>query len=364
MNKKNLTIIISLFFVLLIISLLVVKKENSTWARGHFANKTPVIKDFPVNKIAKIALYDSKNRVELLQKDNKWIVFNKYTYPADFQKIRKFILKIKNINIAQKVIVKQDKYKELKLISPKEAKQPSDAGTVLEVYDNMGNKIAGIIFGKYHYAQEKETPTMQEAVKDGRFLKLITSSNPPVLVSDPFLDAAPLPSKWLDRTFVDLKKIKSAERLDEQGKALWKIYRKDEKSPFTIAGMHIGDMPKPQKMFEITTAFRKFDFNNILPADTKTEITGLDKPETFIYESCTGGKYKFEISMNNKKAYLKMTVLPTQKDKKSNLTNDTISDKFFEKYIYEIPRYYAKNLLIPRDELVSQEQMPTSIMGN
>ena len=345
----------------------VVKKENSTWARGHFANKTPVIKEFPVNKVAKIALYDIKNRIELLKKDGKWIVFNKDSYPADFDKIKKFMLKIKNMNIAQKVIIKKDKYPDLKLIAPDKNANSEETGTMLQLYDNLGNTISTIIFGKYHFAHNTETNSVQEPVKDGRFLKVINAKTPPVLVSSPFLIANPNPAKWLDKNFVNLKSVKLAERIRPNGETLWKISRKDEKSPYAIEGLKAGERPKPRKMFEITTAFRQFDFNDILPADTSTKITGLDKPETFIYESCNGRKYKFDISMMDKKAYLKMTVLPSENIENNPIqakASTTIPDKFYEKWIYEIPRYFAKNLLITRDELISAQQMPTSIMGN
>ena len=362
MSKKNLLIVIVLFFILLIISFFVVKKENSTWARGHFANKTPVLTKFDVNKVKKFRIYDASNKMEILFKNGQWVIFNKSFYPANFQKIRKFILKLKNMNIAQKVLINQNKLPALKLISPDKDSDKKGTGTVLELYDTSGNIINAIIFGKFHYAGEASSDApLQQIAKDGRFL-LTNSLKFPVLVSSPFLDAAPEPTLWLDKSFVNLTNIKMASRIDKKGKTIWKIARKDEKSPFGIAGLKQGEIPLPRVMFQITSAFHKFDFKDVLTPDTPTSLTGLNSPDSFIYESCNGNKYKIDIASKNNKTYLKLTILKNTNMNKNN-TSQVIPDSFYSKWIYEIPHYTAKNLIIDYDDMVKRKKNPISIMG-
>jgi hypothetical protein len=363
MTGKNLFIIIIIFCTLLIISFFVVKKDNSTWARGHFANKTPVLKKFDVNKVKKFRIVNKNAKMEILSgNDGIWTVYNKFNYPADFEKIRKFMLKIKNMNIAQKVLINQDKLSALHLLNPEDpSSDKAGTGTLLDLYDASGNLINSILFGKFHYAgQSAEKAAIQQPAKDGRFL-LVDSNEIPLLISSPFLDATPEPALWLDKSFINLSCIKSAARIDTDGKILWKISRKDKKSPFAIEGLKKGEIPLPRKMFQITSAFRKFDFNDVLKKDTPDSVTGFDNPGIFIYETCEGAEYKITISMKNKKAYLKISILK-ENDKKPD-KNQLKPDTFYTKWIYEIPRYTAKNLLLEYDDLVRKQQAPVTIMG-
>jgi len=364
MTRKNLFIIIIIFCTLLIISFFVVKKDNSTWARGHFANKTPVLKKLNVNRVKKFRIVNKDGKMEIFAgKDNNWTVFNKFNYPADFEKIRKFMLKIKNMNIAQKVLINKDKLSELKLINPETAdsgKNAENSGTTLDLYDASGNLIHSILFGKFHYAgQSDEKAAIQQPAKDGRFL-LVDSNDVPLLISSPFLDVTPEPALWLDKSFIDLSCIKSASRLDNKGKILWKISRKGKKSPFAIEGLKKGEMPLPRKMFQITSAFRKFEFNDVWKKDTPDKITGLDKPGIFIYETCDGAEYKIELALKKKIAYLKISILKPSENKNLKAVKP---DEFYTNWIYEIPRYTAKNLLIDYEDLVRRQQAPVSIMG-
>lgn len=382
MSKKQLISALATFAVLLIVAFFVFKKEDDSWQKGEFANKTSLIEDLQVNRVAKIAIFTKHERLELAINKDKWVVFNRDQYPADFEKIRTFIIKLRELKIAQNLRMKKTAFGSVKLLPPDSAKA-DQAGTQVNLYDAEGGTVLSLLLGDFHYAAQKGGAAFGPPRKDGRFV-MVTGSDKPVLISDPLIDASPLPPLWLDQKFVKVTSLQSITRLDSKGKKLYSISRKSPKSPFFVEGLKKTQRPNPQKMQEATTCLQRLQFSDVKPLNTSPKVTGLNAANTLKIKSFHGILYTIQLGITLKKAFAKFAIsldMPKQRpigknekpEEKSKLDkayavkfknagNRLRQEQFYTKWIYQIPLDEAKKLLIDQKNLTI-EQAPPTIMG-
>lgn len=385
MNKKQLIVAIIIFAGLLIISLFVLKKEDSTWEKGEFANKTPLIQDLDVNLVAKFMVYNMNQRLEISNKNGKWVVYNRNFYPADYEKIRNFIMTIRDLKIAQKLRLKKKSFGDLKLISPDDKESGLEkTGTKLVLYNEQGDILLSLLLGDYHLADVKNPSPFSPPIKDGRYV-MVSGSEKPVLTSSPLTVASPDPKIWLDKKFINIKDLKSISKIDKQGKTEWRISRKKINSPYEVEGLKSNQRPNPQKMHQITSWTSRLKFLDVIPLKTNQSKTSLDEAETIVIKSFAGIKYVIKLAVKNNKAFANFAIsLDMPKNRKIS-AKETAEEKikldkkfetdlnkalekvkqeqFYTNWIYEFPLQDAKNILINQTDLYQENEAPTTIMG-
>lgn len=380
MNKKQLIIIGVIFVVLLIVSFFALKKEDSTWEKGKFADKTPLIEDLDVNKVVKFAIFNTKDRLELAAKDEQWVVYNRDSYPANYSKIRDFIMKVRDLKIAQKLRMKKNAYGSVKLLPPGNGSKEPDTGTLLVLYNDEGDPLLSLVLGDFHYADKDSASPFSPPMKDGRYV-MVSGSDNPVLITDPLADASPDPPAWLNKKFLQIRDLKSISKIDPKDKKEWSISRQTVKSPFTIEGLKKTHQPNPKTMHETTSMPAKMKFTDVFPL----KKIQMAKADTIEIQSFAGIKYEIKLAVKNKKAFAKFAISldmpkkrqPAKKEKPEEKTKldkayeaklkkaraKVHEDQFFTKWIYELPLIEANKLLINKDALYSEQEAPTTIMG-
>lgn len=381
MNKKQLTAAIIIFLALLVVCILNLKKEDSDWEKGSYNEKSLLIKNFELNKVAKFAITNGKETAEMAVKKDKWVVLQKNSYPANFAKIKDFMIKIHELKIAQRIRMKKTGLGKLKLLPPEGNKENFQTGTKLAFYDDKDQIIAEMILGEKHYAKENPNPYAPPPA-DGRYL-MVKGKKMPVLITDPLQEVNPNPSLWLDKDFININKIKSVSWTDETGTTQWTIERKDEKSPFALADIKNNEKPNPQKMQGITSAFNAISFTDVfLPNNIDEKNFGLDKAEKISIETFDGITYGIHIGLQDQKAFAKIAIdanfaekrIP-EKDEKpedkekldkefdGNLTklkDKLAKEKFYTLWIYEFPFDKVNKALIKHQDLImpNKENIP------
>ena len=399
MSKKQLLLAISIFVVLLVVLLLVNKNEEANWEKGEFANKTPLIASLDVNKIAKIAIYDKNNSVELALQNDKWVGFNHNNYPANFAKIRDFILDINNLKIAQKLSMNETLLEDINLLAPtkdnnnkhnnldtepqkiKEASMlAKNSGTLIEFYDMEGNSILSLILGAFHYEKVDEANTLIEPDKNGRYVRVLGSD--PVLTSTTLETLSPRPTEWLDSKIIKLSPLKSLTRLSAKGEDMWTISRKSPKSPYIFDNLKKGETPDSRKMYFASSTIENLKFIDAIPFDDKK--WNFKNAITFVVALFNDIKCEIKLIKKDKKIFAKFATFSMLPEKRVIGKNESADDKvkldadfskrveqvrkelrndiFYTKWVYELPAKDLENLLLQKDDFILKQQTVPNIL--
>jgi hypothetical protein len=77
-----------------------------------------ILENLPVNDIVSIHIKGPEKLVLLTKTSDRWVVENRFQYPADFTKIADFVRKLKQAKIGRQFESTQDTLKRLSLKNP------------------------------------------------------------------------------------------------------------------------------------------------------------------------------------------------------------------------------------------------------
>ena len=376
MNTKQLTVAGALLLVLLAVSYSVMKKDNSTWKRGDSEEKQPLLKEFDVNKVAKIAFKTNDGKLTLAVKDGKWAVVDKSGYPANFKKVSDFILSVRDLKVAQFPRLVKSQFASLKLIAPKPGGENSDSGMLMSFSNANGKQMISLVLGDKHMPKKKKQDMMMMFSgnqPDGRYV-MLEKSDKPALVTDPLSAAGTDPAKWIDKSFLKTENVTSVALRSHDGKLKWKITREDPNSPWTLQGAGKNEKLKPMVMRDATSVFNSISFDDVLPASTPASKTGLDNADSASIKTADGFTYVVKLAKKDGKIYAKFAIAakivekrkpgqaekPDEKktlDKKyaakiAKLKKKLEEERFYQKWIYVLPSYSVDKILKKRSDFV------------
>ena len=109
----------------------------------------PILENLPVNDILSIHIKGPKKLVLLTKKSDRWVVENRFQYPADFKKIADFVRKLKQAKIGRQFESTQDTLNRLSLRNPDDKEGgESEKGTQVQLKDESGKLLASLLLGK------------------------------------------------------------------------------------------------------------------------------------------------------------------------------------------------------------------------
>ncbi|MBN1865394.1 MAG: DUF4340 domain-containing protein [Victivallales bacterium] len=377
MTRKQLILAAFVFAVLLVLSLLVVRREDSAWEMGDFADKKPLLEDLDINKAAKIAVFDGTSRTELSLGEDKWVVFNRDSFPADFAKIRDLMLKLKEMNVAQRPLMRPEAFGSVRLLLPTGVDGEDTTGTVLELYTRDGSELLSLILGDIHYEREASPSPFSRPMPDGRYI-MVKGSKVPLLVSDPLTDATADARAWLDKEFIKVAGIKSISRDADEEDEGWEISKDAEHGNYSIKELPADRQPIAQKISQATSALSYIKFTDVMSQKSFEKVPGLSQTASFKVKTFDGFVYSIKILKNPEKSYLSFDVssdFPKTRAVSDDETPEEKSrrDKEFEektatlrarlkketdlsKWVFEISSLDADKLTIKASDLSEQKK--------
>jgi hypothetical protein len=376
MNTKQLTVAGVVLLGLLVVSYSIMKKDSSAWRRGNSEEKQPLLKEFDVNKVAKIALKTKDAKLTLAKKNGKWAVVDKGGYPADFKKISSFILAVRDLKVAQFPRLVESQYASLKLLPPDD--KSKDSGISLTFSSADGKELVSMILGDKHMPNKKkeENPMMMFSMNrpDGRYVMLADSDAKPALVTDPLDSTTTDAVEWLDKSFLKTEKVLAVDLRGSDGKLKWRISRKTDSAPWELQGAGKKDKLKPMVMRDATSVFDNISFDDVLPASTPVKKTGLDKADAVTIKTADGFTYLVKLSKKDGKIYAKFAVAaklaekrkpgqaekPDEKKKLdkefaaklAELKKKLKKEEAYQNWIYVLPSYSVDKILKKRSDFL------------
>ncbi len=390
MNRKQLIILLVLVVALGIAGKVLYQRNQSAWqGGGRQGAALKLMGDLPVNDVAAIVIKGGTNQLDLVRKDNLWRVKERNDYPADFAAISGFLLKAVDLKAAQTEEIGASQLGRYKLLPPGPA---TNTAVLVELRDSNGKVLKSMLLGKTHMRKSEGRPSPMgemgdnEGWPDGRYVMVGTGAKTVSVVSDPLSNLEAKPEAWLNKDFFKVEKIRSIAVAFPVATNSWKVTRETETgSDWKLADAKPEEKLDSTKTSSFSYALSSPSFNDVLPADTKPEQTGLDKPtvitldtfDNFTYTIKVGQKTNDNLPMivavtaqfpkertpgKDEKAEDKARLDKEFKDKQKKLEDKLSQEQAYEKWVYLVSNWTIDSLLKDRAQLLveKKDEKPTA----
>lgn len=248
----------------------------------------PVLKDFKASDVATIAIADAKSTLTLERKDGRWTIKERADFPAGFDKVRDFVIKMLELKVGQSEPIGEADRTRLQLNEP-----PKDgAGTVVEFRGADGKALGKLIVGKKYF---KSTPEDAEKARgDGRFVLVPSSPANAVIVGDALAQASTRSADWVSTAGIAPEKVKSLELRNPDGSS-WRVSRTGDHNGWKLDGIGTGEKLDFTKPNSASYQLGRLELTDVAPPDTKPEDVGLDKPVLVNFTTLDGLEYRIRL---------------------------------------------------------------------
>jgi hypothetical protein len=331
-----------------------------------------------------IHVREKDKQVHLPLVNGVWTVAERSGYPASFSKIERTVQHMADMAVKGRTVIKPSVLGEVKLLVPGEAEE-SQTGLYVEMLDEKGGKVAAIVAGETITSSggaSANSGNMFGGPGNLRYVRVIGADDKDTVWSaeDNFYEYATDPKDWIDKSFIDVQKVKTAEVTAPNAADSWKAERKDEASPFTLVNAPAGEELDTAKA-TLDSVLSAASINDVLPKDKVNETLMKD---AFKAKLTTFEGFTYEITALGKKegtdAYVTVKVsadIPKERkapadekpdDKKKNdaefeakkkaSEEKLAKEKGYEGWVFEVPGYNMNVLLKKRSEVLRDKQAP------
>jgi hypothetical protein len=289
MNRTQLGIILALLVVVGLAGLLTYQKQNRDRASGNAAIGKKLVGDFPVNDVTQISLSQGTDHVTLAKKDDLWSVRERNDYPANYQEISDFLLKLRDMKVTQSEEVGASQLPRLGLTTGSD----TNSALVVDFKDKEAKTIRSVMLGKKHMRKPTKPSPMdmgmgEEGWPDGRWIK-VGDSKTVALVSDALSNIEPKPEHWLSKEFFKVEKPKAISVKYSAETNSWSLSRETETGEWKLADAHPGEQLDAGKTSSLNYALNSPSFVDVVAA--KPEDLGMDKGAVVTIETFDGFTY-------------------------------------------------------------------------
>jgi hypothetical protein len=298
MSARVAAILVVLLVVLGGGALLVLQRGGAERPGAAAALGQPLLKGLKAAEVASIAIRDAAGAITLERKDEAWTIAERGGFPADFDKVREFVLKAIELKIGQSEPLAEKDRARLAL---------DERGARVEFRGAEGKPLATLVIGKKHFKKEPDDP--EKAHGDGRFVLLPEDAKTVYLVPDSLAQATSKTSEWIDRRSFQVEKVKALEVRYPDGES-WKIERAADNSDWKLAPLKAGEKLDVTRANSASYSLSLLDLADVAPKDAAN--TGLDKPILIEAATFDGLSYAIRVGrLEGENHYVAFTVSGT-----------------------------------------------------
>ena len=305
MNFKQFGLILLIVAAAAGIANLLINKRDSSLDQAGQRMGDRVLSEFPVNTVSELRFQPpGKDAFSLHKVEDSWRVKERDDYPADFNKIRNFLVSLRELKITQPVEAGPSQYGRLGLLPSTETKKKPAAkekeedqepknGTDIAFLDADGKSVAGIRFGKQ---LRDQSGSRGSGMARGRYILLDGAKNPVSLVSQTLNEVDDEARRWLNKDFFSVSKAKSVEIVsgDAERKPL-QFFREKDGDDIQLEGLAENEKLKTYEAGQAGRAFAYGSFEDVLGREGEPEKSGLAKPTKVKIETFEGFNYTIQI---------------------------------------------------------------------
>ncbi len=351
MNARIAAILVVLLAVLGGTALVYQNQERSRRPANASSLGQVLLKDLQAADIASIRIAEGKSVLTLERKDERWTLAERGGFPADFTKVREFVLKALELKAGQSEPLGEKDRARLNL---------DESGTLLEFRGADGKPLRSLIVGKKYFKREVDNP--DKALGDGRFVLLPADPTTVYLVADPLTQATARTAEWLERTAFQVEKVKSLEVKFPDGGG-YRIERSGDNADWKLAGLKPGEKLEVTKANAASYSLSMLELTDVLPKDAQD--TGLDKPIEIKAATLDNLAYDIKVGKLQGDNYFVTftssgTVKPDPKDKDAErikkLEERQPREKLLQNYVLLVPKNRLEDTLKKRAEFLEKRE--------
>jgi hypothetical protein len=381
MNRTQLKILLIAGLILGIGGYITYRKNVTSWGGGPTMGQK-VFEAFPLNDVASVRIRKDSQELNIAKKDDLWIVNEKHQYPASFSEVSDFLTKFWSLKATEVMELGPTQLGRLSLLPPGSTNTPAGGtGTLIEFKNKNSELISSVLLGKEHSAPSHRPTGGGGGFSEARYMMVGDKVGRVLLVKELFHSAEPDASRWIDKTFFRVEKIKQLGVTSPSGASKsWKLTRESETDEWKLDGIKKGEQVDASKLSEPVNALSAPSFEDIVPPSEKPEDHGLKTPTKVVAETFDGLIYHLHIGekKNEDQHFVKMTIegaLPSErvvpkdekpeekesrdkefKQRKEELEKRLAWEKRLEGWTYRVPRYVFTSLLKERKEFLKQPE--------
>jgi hypothetical protein len=354
LNARIAAILVVLLAVLGGAALLYQRQESARRPSNAASLGQILFKDLKAADIASIRITEAKSALTLERKDERWTIAERGGFPADFSRVREFVLKAIELKAGQSEPIGEKDRAGLNL---------DESGTRLE-FRGAGDKALGsLIVGKKYFKREVDNP--EKALADGRFVLL--PANPAIvyIVADPLTQASAKTGEWIDHASFQVEKVKTLEVKFPEGGGSYRIERNADNADWKLAGLKPGEKLDVSRANAASYSLGLLELADVLPKDAKQdgETRGLDKPIDITAITLDGLTYNIKVGKLQGDNYFVTfastgAVKPDAKDaeRSKKLIERQPREKMLSSYVLLIPKGRLEDTLKKRAEFLEKKE--------
>lgn len=378
MNRNQLILLIVIGAVVGGIGYNLSRQEQATWSQSAQKMGEKLFKDFDVNKVEAVSIKAQTNTLTLAKESDIWVVKERGGYPANFGNLQDFLLKLRELKIAQPVKAGSGQLARLELVPPDKS---TNSGSLVELKDKSGKILASLLLGKKHM---KDSPGNAQfgggGWPDGRYIMVGGDTKNVALVSETFASLEPKAEDWLDKDFLKVEKLRSVSVTAAQPTNSWKLSRETESGEWKLAEAAASEQLDSGKTSGLNFLLNSVSFHDVAGTDKKPEETGLDKPVLAKLETFDNFSYTVKIGKADAESryFVQFTTtadLPKErtpgkdekpedkeklekefKEKVTKFQEKLKKEQVHDKWVYVVDKWSIDNLLKERREFLAEKK--------
>jgi len=356
MNARIVAVLLVLLAALGGGALLVQQQAGSQKPADAAALGQPLFKGLQAAEVSAIVIRQPKVALTVARKDERWVIAERDGFPADFDKVREFVLKLIALKVGQAEPIGDQDRARLNL---------DESGTAVELLGVGGKPLARLTAGRKYFKAEPENPDRSPG--DGRYVALPEDAKRVIVVADPLAQASTRSADWIGKAGIAAEKVKSLEVRYHDGAAgaAWKIERSGDNADWKLAGARADEKLEITKANAAAYTFAQIELADVAPKDTRADDTGLAKPTVVIAATLDGLTYTLKLGkLEGENYYANIAVTgepkPAGKDAEERLTkiNERLPrEKSLAGYTVLIPKSKLEDILKKRVELLAKKEV-------
>lgn len=260
-------VIILLLVLAGLIGVAVVTKDNSENRLKPAAAREKLLPNLDINAVRKVRIKDGEKSTTLAITGDQWGVAERSGYPAAFEKLGKMLVDLKDQKAGKPKKYGKGAWSDLKLNEPKDGVKDDGAGLFVELLGDGDKVIRSLVLGK----NVTSSTVGREASPYGgggneRYARVNDDGDTVWQVDGQFYDLQPKAEDWIDKSFIEISKIKEIEVTTANTADNWKASRKEETGDFTLADTKAGEDFDKDKA-ALTNVLSNPTFNDVVPKD-------------------------------------------------------------------------------------------------
>jgi hypothetical protein len=311
----------------------------------------PLFKGLQAASVAAVAIRQPKGAITIEKKGERWVIAELDGFPADYDKLRDFVLKAIALKVGQSEPIGEKDRARLLLDA---------GGTVIELRGADGKPLAQLTAGKKYFKAEPENP--ERAIGDGRYVALPGEEKRVIVISDPLTQASAKTADWISKAGFEVEKIKTLELRAADG-STWQIERSGDNADWKLAGARGDEKLEVSKANAAAYTFGRIELADAAPKGLKPEDAGLDKPTVVTATTLDGLTYTLKVGkLEGENHYASIAVAgepkpegPDAEARLKKISERLPREKELAQYVVLVPKSKLEDILKKRADLLAKK---------